>query len=66
MAEYRIFYFWEGVLQDSELLDSPDLIEAVRHASRQSPHLRAEIWSGGERLAVVRPSRIITHVVPAG
>lgn len=63
MAEYRIFYFWEGVLQDSELLDSPDLIEAVRHASRHSPHLRAEIWSRQERLAVIRPSAVMSHVI---
>jgi len=64
MAVFRIFYFSEGLLQDSELLEWADLIEAVRHASRHLPHLRAEIWSGENRIAVIRPSAVISHTIP--
>lgn len=63
MSAYRILFFWEGLLQDSELLESADLIEVVRYASHRSPHLRAEIWSGEDRLAVIRPSTVMTHVI---
>jgi len=64
MRAYRILFFWEGLLQDSEILESVDLIEAVRHASHRFPHLRAEIWSGEDRLAVIRPSAVMTHMIP--
>jgi hypothetical protein len=65
MVAFRILYFWDGLLEDIELLETTDLIAAVRHASHRSSHHRAEVWSGNERLAVVRPSAVIRHEIPA-
>ena len=59
MPIFGIFYFSEGLLQDSELVEAPDAVEAVAHASRQWPQLRAEIWSGDKRVAVIGPSPVI-------
>jgi hypothetical protein len=56
MPMFRIFYFREGLLEDSEEGVSDDLVTLAKAASSKHPHLTAEIWWGGRKAAVVRPS----------
>lgn len=64
MATFRILYFSEGLLENSDVLQAGNAVEAVRHASSRWPHLKAEVWLKNARVAVVRPSAIgVYHAV---
>ena len=56
MPTCRIFYFRGGVLEDSTELASDDVVQAAKEASSSHPELTAEIWVGGRKAAIVRPS----------
>ena len=51
----RILYFRGGILEDSENFASEDLLEAASAASSRHPHLTAEVWHAGRKVAVVGP-----------
>jgi hypothetical protein len=55
MPDCRILYFRGGILEAADELESPDLVSAAKAASSKHPHLTAEIWLGGRKVAVVRP-----------
>jgi hypothetical protein len=55
MAGLTILYFRESRLEASDLVETDNVIEAMRLASGQRPHCMAEIWSPQGRVAVVRP-----------
>jgi hypothetical protein len=55
MSQCRILYLRESILEDTAELTSDDLIEAARMASSTHPHLTAEIWWDGRKVAVIRP-----------
>ena len=56
MSHCRILYFRGGILEETELFTSEDLVEAARIASSHRPELTAEIWRKGRKVAIVRPS----------
>lgn len=56
MPELRILYFRGSILEDTQVLETEDVFQALSLASRQHPALSAEIWSAQERMAVVKPS----------
>jgi hypothetical protein len=56
MPTLRILYLSESVLEDAELCETADVVDAVKHASSRSPNLTAEVWSEAGKAAVVRPS----------
>jgi hypothetical protein len=45
---YRILYFRQDTLEETEDVQAENLIEAVGKASGKPAHLRAEIWCGEE------------------
>jgi hypothetical protein len=55
MIEYRLLYFRSSVLEDWELLESDDLMQALQTASARAPELRVELWAERKRVAVFRP-----------
>jgi hypothetical protein len=55
MSDCRILYFLGGILEAADELTSADLVSAARTASSKHPHLTAEIWLDGRKVAVVRP-----------
>ena len=56
MPDCRILYFQGGILEDTADIESTDLVEAAKTASATHPNFTAEIWLGGRKAAVVRPS----------
>jgi len=55
MSRTRILYFRGGILETTDEVPFDDLVEAARAASSKHPHLTAEIWRDGRKVAVVRP-----------
>ena len=56
MTGYRILYFRGGILEATDEVASVDVIAAAQTASSKHPHLTAEIWLEGRKVAVVRPT----------
>ena len=56
MATHRILYLSDSVLEDAELCETDNVVEAVKRASACSPDLAAEVWTDQGKVAVVRPS----------
>ena len=57
MARFRIFYFQDSVLDHAEQVERPDVLEAVRRASRKSPELKAEVWSDKGKVGIIGRAR---------
>lgn len=55
MSTYRILYFRSSVLEDWEVLDTDDLMQALQTASARAPDLTVELWSERKKVAVFRP-----------
>jgi hypothetical protein len=47
MAEFRIVFLRDSILEASEVTEAEDLIRAVQKVSSERPELTAEIWSCG-------------------
>jgi hypothetical protein len=56
MPACRVLYFREAILEHTQELGCDDLVEAAKVASATHPHLTAEIWWNGKKVAVIRPS----------
>ena len=53
MQTFRILYFRENVLDHAEEFRARDLLDAVDKATKKPPHLRAEVWSGKNRVGEI-------------
>lgn len=51
----RILYFRGGILEETHDRAPEDFFEAARVASATHPHLTAEVWQDGRKVAVIRP-----------
>ena len=63
MTNCRILYFQGGVLEATDSGAPDDLVGAAKLASAKHPHLTAEIWRDGRKVAVVRPSWGLDRVI---
>jgi hypothetical protein len=52
---YRILYFRSSVLEDWEMLEARDLMDALQTASSRAPDLTVELWGDRKKIAVFRP-----------
>jgi hypothetical protein len=55
MTAYRLLFFRSSVLEDWELLETDDLMQALQTASARAPELTVEMWSARKKVAVFRP-----------
>lgn len=65
MSDCRILYFRGGILEETDEVAFNGLVDAARAASSKHPHLTAEIWLGGRKAAIVRPSWTRREIGPA-
>src|SRR5690348_18404019 len=61
MPTFRIFYFRHSVLDHTEEVEAPNVIDAATRASGTSPDLKAEIWSDKGRVGIIGTSRDAAH-----
>lgn len=61
METFRILYFRDSVLEETETVDACDVLEAIERATGRLPELRAEIWSTKGKVGVVGPSLTSRH-----
>ena len=57
MSTYRILYLRGGLLDGTEEVATDDLVAVTRTACATRPHLTAEIWRDGRKVAVVHPCK---------
>lgn len=55
MISYRLLYFRSSVLEDWELLEADNLMDALQAASARAPDLTVELWSNRKKVAIFRP-----------
>jgi hypothetical protein len=56
MKAFRILYFSESVLEQTEEVRVRDVLEAIEAAAGKPRHQRVEVWSDGRRVAEIGPS----------
>ena len=56
MKSFRLLYFRDSVLEATEEVCVRNVLEAVQKAAGLPAHVRVEIWSDNERVAIIGPS----------
>lgn len=64
MPTFRIFYFRHNILDHTEEVDVPSVVDAIQKAAGKRPELKAEIWSAKGKVGIVGRSR--TAPLPYG